>query len=52
MTNNILEEKIYNFTDAVRNSLENKNWYAALTLALKRAEKLMIIQQLADNSIF
>jgi hypothetical protein len=34
MTNNILEEKIYNFTDAVRNSLENKNWYAALTLAL------------------
>jgi hypothetical protein len=34
MTNNILEEKIYNFTDAVRKSLENKNWYAALTLAL------------------
>jgi hypothetical protein len=31
---NILEEKINNFTNAIRDSLENKNWYAALTLAL------------------
>jgi hypothetical protein len=34
MTKNILEEKIFNFTNAIRESLENKNWYAALTLAL------------------
>lgn len=32
--NQTLEEKVYNFTNAVRQSLVNENWYSALTLAL------------------
>ena len=34
MIENILEEKILNFTSAIKKTLNDKNWYAALTLSL------------------
>ena len=34
MTENILENKMSNYTNSIRLSLEYENWYAALTLAL------------------
>jgi len=34
MIENILKEKLCNFTNSIKISLENKNWYAALSLTL------------------
>lgn len=46
----LLEQRISNFTNAIKKSLENKNWYSALTIALTLPDIIGRLEYPKDQS--